>query len=133
MAVKRYRIADFEETFAVVVEVDDAIMTEAQLNELNRFWGGAEARLMEARGDITRAALKLLWTALWWAQARYGNLNLDGMLDLFARSNVEGWPPMDGTFGIKLIAVDELEPPDTYYSTVTEVAIPENQGSGVPA
>jgi hypothetical protein len=133
MAVKRYRIESFDGDFIVIAELDDTIITEAHLADINRFWGGAELRLLEARGDITVAVLKLLSRALWWAQAHYGNRNLDGLLDLFARSEIEGWPPMDGTHGIKLIAVDEVDAPDSYYTTVKEIEVPVTEGSEVAA
>lgn len=133
MAVKRYRIADFEGTFEAIVEIDDEKISESDLHLINNFWGGAEARVLEARGDITIAVLKLLWNALWWSQARYGNYNVDGVIARFASNDIEGWPPIDGRFGIKLIAVGEVEPPDDYYTTVTEISVPETEGSGVPA
>ena len=73
-------------------------------HEINTFWSGHENRFDRAGGDDRKAALLLLCeTALY--EARHHNLF--GIVEAF--KHLEGWPPLDGSFGIKIVDFNPFE------------------------
>lgn len=102
MPIKRYTLT-YASQFDVVVEIDDTICTDELLHEINNFWSSADDRLDDADGDITKAVLKML--ALFCLR-----LSSDKFVEsyLTKEHNEEGWPVLDGSYGIKLISVDDF-------------------------
>ncbi|TQI78729.1 uncharacterized protein DUF2528 [Serratia fonticola] len=104
MGIKRYGINWFG-TLDLIVEIDHDIMTEEKLHQINNFWTDSKGRLTDEDGNILHVVLKILGrrcfhlcTADWF----------DGS-ELAAKFDEEGWPPMDGSHGIRIIDCDELE------------------------
>lgn len=93
--------------FEVVIEIDHDVCTEANLRELNNFWGGAEDRVNDEDGDVTKAVLKLLCAEI--LRRSVSAFDAVQSFNWNAGKGVEGWPSMDGSFGIKIISYDELE------------------------
>lgn len=103
MAKKRYSLL-YAIQFEVVVEIDDTICTDELLHEINNFWSGAEDRLDDSDGDVTLAVLKMLCTMC----LRVSTSSF--VVPYLTHShNEEGWPVLDGSWGIKLISVDDFE------------------------
>ncbi|TCS35829.1 uncharacterized protein DUF2528 [Paucimonas lemoignei] len=87
----------------VEVAVSDAPETLAVMGEINSFWSGDKDRLAAANGDLTVAVLKMLCTRL--LAATFSEIN---PFDDFVKGKVEGWPPLDGSYGIKLLHTDHF-------------------------
>lgn len=119
--IKRYKLAaPFAEDFEVVVEINNELLTDALLHEINNFWCEAEDRLDEYDGNVLHAVLGILYRRLWWSIVELGgDAHVDHMVSHF--KNIEGWPPMDGSFGIKFVSFDSVEFDHT--PTIKEVAL----------
>ncbi|EDW6064297.1 DUF2528 family protein [Salmonella enterica subsp. enterica serovar Oslo] len=106
--VKRYEIIwnAHENAPVLTVEIDHAICTDESLHQINDFFINAEYRFLENEGDITTTVLKMLAVICFTEQIHQG-WNTGGLIDLFKDGNVEGWPPMDGSCGIKLLGCDD--------------------------
>lgn len=104
--VKSYTV-DYDWKAEMKVEIDHDIMTEAELHEINNFWSDAEYRISRS-GDVLSAVLKMLArTAMLIALEQ--NFNTRGVVGEFDTSDgcgQEGWPPMDGSVGIKITYID---------------------------
>ncbi|HCM1915221.1 TPA: DUF2528 family protein [Salmonella enterica subsp. salamae serovar 28:r:e,n,z15] len=111
--VKRYEIiwSAHESAPVLTVEIDHSICTDELLHQINNFFINAEYRLMENEGDITATVLKMLAVFCFTEQV-YQGWNTEGLIALFNNGNTEGWPPMDGSEGIKLLGCDD---PDVSY------------------
>ncbi len=115
MTTKRYRMS--ADNFDMTVEIDHAVMTEDKLHEINRFWTGAESRLYEKDGFVLGAVLELLFCRVQRVivEDPFG-LSLEGVINEFAwkdhrgnrKNGQEGWPDMDGSYGIRIVDVDEV-------------------------
>lgn len=86
------------------IEIDHDIVTEEELKSINQFWGGAERRV-ENNGSVLNAVLKLLAaTALQISVAyEYNTYGVVKQFDWNDGGGVEGWPPMDGSAGFKIV------------------------------
>lgn len=100
---KRYTVA-YGWSFDMVVDIDHSICTEDKLNEINSFWSSADWRLEQAKGDITKAVLKML--ALTAFRMTISEFDPVGVL---RRGEEEGWPKLDGSYGITLVSLDDFE------------------------
>jgi hypothetical protein len=92
-----------------MVEVNHELMTEEKLHEINNFWSGHEARIRDDETALN-AVLKMLTEAVARLQIEY-NYNTFGIVSLFDWDDgggQEGWPKMDGSFGIKITDVDQF-------------------------
>lgn len=97
--------------FTAVFAVDHSVMTDEKLHEINNFWGDEDLRLDDENGDITMAVLKMLAGVCFNLQVSY-DLNTWGVMSRFDwddDAGVEGWPKMDGTYGIMILSVDKVE------------------------
>ncbi|EGY1537514.1 DUF2528 family protein [Salmonella enterica] len=105
--IKRYEITwnAHEDMPVLTVEIDHSICTEKLLHQINNFFINAEERLLENDSDITATVLNMLAVFCLTEQIYHG-WNVEGLIDLFKDGNVEGWPPMDGSEGIKILACD---------------------------
>lgn len=101
---KRYVLTYDDTNHQVEVAVSDAPETVAMLQEINSFWSGDKERLAAANGDVLTAVLRMLCT-----RVLASTLTEHSAFDVFARGEVEGWPPLDGSSGIKLLSVDYLD------------------------
>lgn len=100
--IKTYTL-DYDDKAEVIVEVDHDILNDELLHEINNFWFDAEHRLAACNGNILKVVLRLLATA-----AIREEITSRGGVSSFVDGEMEGWPPLDGTFGIRLIKVEEL-------------------------
>lgn len=107
--IKRYEI-DYDGKANVTVEIDHDIVTEANLHELNNFWSNAEWRV-EKHDGVLNAVLKMLAAQVIQIQftAGYTTPGLIRQFDWDSGNGQEGWPPMDGSQGIKIIDTEDLE------------------------
>lgn len=100
---KQYTIS-YDHTFDVVVEVDRAVLTDELLHEINDFWSDNDYRLRQSDGDVLLVVLKML--ALRAFNMAFRSFDVVGE---FNERGVEGWPKLDGSYGLKLVSVDEIE------------------------
>jgi len=99
--IKRY-LCEWEAA-SVVVEIDHDVMTDEKLSEINRFWSGDQIRLRAAKGNITTAVLRMLT-----ATALTESFSRVCVVRVFNEEGIEGWPPMDGSYGIKIVSINEV-------------------------
>lgn len=100
---KRYTIS-YDWSFDLVVDIDHDVMTDANLHEINNFWNNADYRLRKADGDISKAVLTMLGLTAFTMSVEYWDAD-----DRLRRGDVEGWPQMDGKYGITLVSLDTFE------------------------
>ncbi len=123
--IKRYEI-NWNDCAFMTVEVDHSKVTEEALHETNNFWSGAEDRIDDEDGSVLNAVLKMLANAC-FTEAWSGGWGVSRVVDRFdydckfGNGGIEGWPKMDGSSGIKLIACDVslFTPHDTQVKEVT--------------
>ena len=107
--IKTYEI-DYDFKASVTIEIDHDIITEDCLHELNNFWTNAKWRVKKHDG-VLYAVLKMLAREIIYIQFTAG-YTIDGLIKQFdwdSGNGQEGWPPMDGSHGIKIIDTDDLE------------------------
>ncbi|EAP7663001.1 DUF2528 family protein [Salmonella enterica] len=107
--VKRYEITwnAHEDTPVLTVEIDHSICTDKLLHQINNFFINAEDRYLNCDCDITATVLKMLAAICFSEQAGpTGDWNTYGLICQFEDGNYEGWPPMDGSEGIKILGCD---------------------------
>lgn len=102
MAVKRYEL-NYANAYALV-DIDDEKCTEKLLHELNDFWWDAGEVLDHAGGNITKAVLTRLCTKLMIMSVHH----FDAM-ERMLTGREDGWPPLDGSYGITLVQMDDFE------------------------
>ena len=105
MAIRRY-VLEWDWKWEVVVDVDREIATDELLHSINSFWIDDDWRLDQADGDVLKAVLTMLCTKV----LRMSVEHLD-VKSVFQKPNgeTEGWPPLDGSYGITLVRYDELD------------------------
>jgi hypothetical protein len=105
--IKQYKLS--AEDFEVVVEINHGVMTDEMLHVINNFWSEAKWRLAKCEGNVIHAVLGILYRRLWWSVIELGgSAHIDEMVRYF-KDRLEGWPPMDGSYGIKFISFDSIE------------------------
>ncbi|HGB5308497.1 TPA: DUF2528 family protein [Salmonella enterica subsp. enterica serovar Poona] len=107
--VKRYEITwnAHEDAPVLTVEIDHSICTDKLLHQINNFFINAVERYGESGCDITATVLKMLAATCFTEQTGpTGGWNAEGLIGLFDNGTMEGWPPMDGSEGIKILACD---------------------------
>lgn len=107
--VKRYEITwnAHDDMPVLTVEIDPAVCTIETLENINNFFINAQDRLDEADGDVIATFLKMLAATCFTEQTGpTGDWNTQGLIALFEDGNMEGWPPMDGSEGIKILGCD---------------------------
>lgn len=107
--IKRYEI-DYDWKANVTIEIDHDIVTDEALHELNNFWSSADWRIQRA-GSVLNAVLKMLAREIMVIQfsAGYTTEYLIKQFDWDSGNGQEGWPPMDGSQGIKIINTEDLD------------------------
>lgn len=103
--IKKYKVTyDF---FDLEVEIDHEVMTDEKLHEINNFWSSAEYRFKSKNNsNITATVLKLLAAEV-FRQSIISYRPIDEF-DWNNGKGIEGWPSMDGSYGIKITHVDEV-------------------------
>ena len=103
--LQRYKLSVEEDSFwemEVEVDLNHPELPKA-LEEMVMFWTRGEERLEFAGGDYLKAFLGQL--AEWSYRCVVGrNYGLNGLLDYYA--DLEGYCPMDGSYGIKILQVE---------------------------
>jgi hypothetical protein len=99
---KQYQLT-YADGYDMTVEVDHSILTDEKAHELNNFWSGAEDRVFE-HGSALLAVLTMLCV-------EFMALSVERMDPeaAFNSGEVEGWPPLDGSWGIKLVDYEPFE------------------------
>ena len=100
---KRYTIT-YDWSFDMVVTIDHDVLTDEKLHEINNFWSGAEDRLRRDKGNVLHAVLRML--ALRAFVTTVTDLAPE---DMWRVNPPEGWPPLDGSYGIQLLSLDYFE------------------------
>ena len=100
--IKKVRI-NFE-WWDCAVEIEQNQQTLDYMKEQLLFWSGGQRRIDKENGDIEKAYLKMLGYELILMSIDY---NLYGILSEF--KDKEGWYSLDGSYGVKLISIDEWE------------------------
>lgn len=99
-------IVELDGNFEMTVEIKNDESTLKVLHEINNFWSGSKSRLSSAKGCIDTAVLKLIAGEVVRFQARTAfNEDLDSVLKEF-NGGIEGYYPMDGSFGIEIIDIE---------------------------
>ncbi|WP_369436604.1 DUF2528 family protein [Serratia marcescens] len=108
--IKRYDITwnAHEDSPVLIVEIDHSVCTNEHLHQINNFFCEHEYRLTANDGDIVVTVLKMLAVECFAMQVTEG-WNAYGLICQFKDGNNEGWPPMDGSQGIKIISCDVPE------------------------
>lgn len=91
--MKRYTV-EFWGFDLAKVEIDPVAAADP-IREMVHFWSGAEDRLEEAKGDYTRAWLIQLGEFI----LKQHRVPIDD----------EGWAPLDGSSGIKILSWERFE------------------------
>lgn len=106
MNIKRYKIS-YDWSFDMVVEIDHDIMTDEKLHEINNFWSDAEERYERADDNIIKAVLMMLAAKAFGMT--FSHWDVAGAFDWKKGRGEEGWPSMDGSDGIKIVYIDDIE------------------------
>tara|TARA_R110002072_G_scaffold299355_1_gene474683 strand:+ start:379 stop:744 length:366 start_codon:yes stop_codon:yes gene_type:complete len=88
----------------MLVEINPCDKTLAGMKEQLLFWTGGEGCIDAEDGDIESAFLKMLAAEILPLSQEY---NLRGINNYF--NEAEGWLPVDGTFGVKVIDLSAWE------------------------
>lgn len=101
--MKTYTVTSQENDSAeIVVKIDDQHEgIESTLHDINNFFGSASYRLSEAGGDIAKAVVQMLASRVW-----HRDFDVLSALDHFRKGEEEGWPPLDGSWGIELVSYE---------------------------
>ncbi|HEY8037965.1 MAG TPA: DUF2528 family protein [Methylobacter sp.] len=101
--MKKTYVISYDNKADVVVEIDHDVLTPEVLHEINNFWFGAEDRIDHAGGSLLKAVLLNLAGSVLAIELSNGNA-----LPVFTNYPPEGWPKLDGSWGIHLISCDSL-------------------------
>lgn len=112
--IKKYKISSAELYTSLTVEIDHELLTVDKLHEVNNFWSSAQDMLNERGGNVLFAVLDRLFTRVMHIQICHG-WRVDGLIKCFDYNlrdwdgDTEGLPKMDGSEGIKIIDVENLD------------------------
>lgn len=74
-----------------------------RMREQVEFWHGGEQRLRRLDGDVEKAYLEILAVELIILSIEF---SVEGVIREFQNFKREGWYPIDGSYGVRLIAID---------------------------
>lgn len=111
---------DYNYTHDMKFEVDHSIATEDFFHELNDFWSESEDRVDED-GSAFSGVMKLLAAVIFQLTVEYPNKNTNGIKQLF-KYGKEGWPQLDGSWGIELLETDSFEFDSSEFTITKELA-----------
>lgn len=99
----------YEDIFDVRIIFDDNEETKKNCNEINDFWSGAGNRLSDANGCIYRCVTRLIANEIIRLHMKSSfYCGVDAAIKAF-NDGIEGFFPIDGSFGIKLDDCDDFE------------------------
>ncbi|MFY7435245.1 DUF2528 family protein [Enterobacter cloacae complex sp. CDL008] len=104
--VKKYTV-DYDWKAEIDIEIDHDVMTDEKLHEINNFWSESGYRLRKHKTVLNAVLILLTQHAMLIALGK--DLNTYGVVCEFDWKNgdgQEGWPPMDGSEGIKITGID---------------------------
>ncbi|AMH01850.1 DUF2528 domain-containing protein [Serratia liquefaciens] len=116
--IKRYEI-EYDWKGSLTVEIDHEVMTDEKLHEINDFWSSNTYRISK-QGSVLNAVLAMLAQQAFLIQIS-NDYNTYGVVSAFSWTDgegQEGWPPMDGSEGIKIID-SQIDLFDTDDMTIT--------------
>lgn len=124
--VKRYKI-EWDNIAEVIIDINHDIMTDEELQEINSFWSSSKYR-EESKGGLVNGVLCMLGAEIFREQFErdYFIEDLIKQFDWDAGKGREGWPPMDGSHGITIVDVSEIEY-SWYEMDAMEIPHPDNQ------
>lgn len=102
MKIETYELST--RVYAIKVEVAHDIFTDERAEEINDFWGDGKYWLDKSGGNLLHAVLSRLFSV---AQdiTLFGSVNqvnpAAGLNEEISKR--EGWPPLDGSWGIKIV------------------------------
>ena len=98
-----YKISHPYLDFSIEVEIDHSEKVDEYIKQMVQFWTDWEYNLEQEEGDYTKSFLKQLFDEIFGIQANR-NHSTNGIISEF--KNKEGYCPLEGSYGIKLIHVD---------------------------
>ena len=98
----RTKTVSYDGQWEATVEIDDHAVPK--MHEQLMYWYGGEQRIANADGDIETAYLLMLGQELIRESMDY---TIEGVLEQFA--DKEGWYPLDGSAGVRLVSLDNWE------------------------
>lgn len=98
--MKKIYNLSYADGFEMRVEIDHSILTEEKAHELNNFWSGARERVLE-HGSALNAVMVMLCVEF-MSQI----IEVMDPVGAFNSGRIEGWPPLDGSWGIRLVTHD---------------------------
>jgi hypothetical protein len=116
--LKVYKIENYANNWTCTVELnedfvimelsapDNPVNTLKIIEQVIRFWTGAQKRIEQNEGNISKTFLQQLGREIFLLKLR-DNFTTKNLIDKFLE--LEGWIPMDGSYGIKITDVDEIE------------------------
>lgn len=107
--IKRYTV-DYDWKAELEVEIDHDVMTDEKLHEINNFWSNAKSRI-DKHGSVLNAVLIMLAQQSMLIGVS-NDYNVYGIVSEFSwdeGNGQEGWPPMDGSHGIKIIDTEDFD------------------------
>lgn len=114
MNIKLFKVTwdNFDVDLCLTVKVDLDIVSDEDLFQINNFFSESYERLQDSDGNILHTVLKMLACQCFLLAVQH-DYNVRGIVSLFDWDNKfgggqEGWPKMDGSAGIELIACDIL-------------------------
>lgn len=87
------------------VEVDTSEQTIKHMKEQILFWANGKQRIYDEDGDVLTAYLKMLGEEL--LTIAVAPVSVESVILEF--KDLEGWAPLDGSFGAKLLSIDQWE------------------------
>lgn len=118
--IKRYTMEHLWLSWECVVEIDEVKAAPA-IKEMVEFWSFWEDRLEDAEGDYTKAFLCQLAREIFIQQMESRCATAEGLIRVFSR--MEGWVPLDGSQGIKIVDADSNLPEHDDFSIKKHSAV----------
>lgn len=124
--VKRYKI-EWLDVAEAVFDIDHDIMTDEKLHEINNFFTNPKWR-EKAKGSLVNGVLCMLGALVIREQFEHDYFieDLIKQFDWDAGRGMEGWPPMDGSHGITIVDVTDIEY-SWYEMDAMEIPHPDSQ------
>jgi hypothetical protein len=116
--LKKYKVGYFPNAWDCIVAIDENFvikdlskdqlaLTKNAIITMVEFWQGWQERLALNDGYYLPTFLQQLAKEIVFMLAKDRNATLETIK--FQFYNLEGWCPMDGTYGIHILTVDEFE------------------------
>lgn len=105
--MKKFKVQHRDTLWECEIEIDtENVDTIIAIKDMVDFWVGAKDRLENNDGDYIKTFVQQLAREIFYIIAEH-DYNLYGVVKEF--ENREGWCTMEGSYGIKITNVDDLE------------------------